>query len=78
MEYRDGNTALIGDTIELDGGHTGKVVCVIADSQFSEQYPKEKWAYLKHGILVDTTFGGLVHYDDNDYLIKLISREKTA
>jgi hypothetical protein len=37
------------------------VVADIDGGVFSERC-KEGWSYLKTGILVDTDFGGLVHY----------------
>jgi len=63
MRYADGNEARLGDKIAIDEKYRGVVVADIDGGEFSERYASG-WAYLKTGILVDTDFGGLVHYPD--------------
>lgn len=40
---------------------------------------REDWAYLKEGVMIDTDFGGLVHWTDEacTYELKLIHRQET-
>jgi hypothetical protein len=76
MRYADGNEAKVGTrslsmrsiaaswSLNIDGG------------EFSERYASG-WGYLKSGILVDTDFGGLVHYPTSEHEhIVLIERAK--
>ena len=62
MKYTDSNEAKAGDTIAIDENHRGVVVAVLDTGDYTKEHPAEEWAYLKKGILVDTDFGGLVHY----------------
>ena len=66
MRYADGNDAKLGDTVAIDEKYRGLVVADIDGGKFSERF-KEGWSYLKTGILVDTDFGGLVHYPNNEH-----------
>lgn len=62
MHYSDGREARLGDTVSIAGAHRGCVVACLDRSEFSPAHPADDWAYLATGILVDTSFGGLVHY----------------
>jgi hypothetical protein len=60
MKYADGTDIKPGDVIQIDVKYRGQV---IASMDTSEYLPGEdRWAYLVVGIMVDTDFGGLVHY----------------
>jgi len=60
MKYADGTDIKPGDVIQIDVKYRGRV---IASMDTSECLPGEEgWAYLVTGIMVDTDFGGLVHY----------------
>jgi hypothetical protein len=49
-----------GDLIQIDGNYRGRV---IASMDTNKYLPSEdSWSYLGVGIMVDTNFGGLVHY----------------
>lgn len=74
MKYLDGNSAFIGDVIQISNSDTGVVVCSVDDSEYSDEYSKEDWEYLGVGILVNTSFGGLVHYTKNTELVCLLKR----
>ena len=44
----------------------------------SSEHPKEQWGYLRSGIMIDTDFGGLVHYEQDTLvceIIKLLHRD---
>jgi hypothetical protein len=78
MWYTDGNEAMLGDTVAIDVKYRGVVVGVIEKSQYANGFPAEQWDYLKKGILVDTDFGGLVHYPDaENEELSLVARAKT-
>ena len=64
MKYADGQEIKVGDRIRFPDGHTGIVGASMDTDQYSPQNPREQWSYLRRGIMVDTTFGGLVHYTD--------------
>jgi hypothetical protein len=75
MRYADANEAALGDVVLIDGKRRGVVVAVIDTGCFSERFPSEQWAYLGKGILVDTDFGGVVHYPNGeDESIQLVRR----
>lgn len=73
MRYRDGRLVNLGDIVIIDGQHSGKVVANIGNNEYSINYPKENWCYLQTGALIDTSFGGVIHYQNNDS-IELVSR----
>ncbi|CAH0535395.1 hypothetical protein VST7929_02968 [Vibrio stylophorae] len=62
MKYTDGNQSKLGDSVQIDDKYFGVVVVDVDAGEYSKPYPKEVWSYLSSGILVDTDFGGLVHY----------------
>ncbi|WP_426341350.1 hypothetical protein ACN9MZ_06175 [Pseudoduganella sp. S-14] len=63
MQYADGSEIKPGDVIQIDSRYRGTVV---ASMDLGEYLPgQESWSYLKEGIMVDTDFGGLVHYTRN-------------
>ena len=75
MRYQDGNEAIIGDMIELATGDTATVVFCVDRDEFSDEYPRGDWAYLKSGIMVKTENGTLFHFAmENAELISLIER----
>ena len=76
MNYTDGNEARAGDLISIAGKYKGHVV---ASMDRNEYLPgQEQWSYLKVGIMVDTDFGGLVHYTSEAMeSMSLVQRAKT-
>jgi hypothetical protein len=60
MRYMDGNEAMVGDVVAIDTKYRGVVVACMDRGEYLPG--REQWAYLKEGIMVDTDFGGLVHY----------------
>ncbi len=63
MEYPLSERVQLGDQVLIDSSHKGVVVANIEDKEFSEAYPAKDWAHLEKGVLIDTDFGGLIHYD---------------
>ena len=76
MTYTDGTEIKLGDRVVISGKHNGVVVANIDGAEYSEAHPKEQWAYLSSGVMIDTDFGGLVHYQQEnmeDEIIELWS-----
>lgn len=77
MVYTDGNEARLGDIVTIDKTFSGVVVASIDNRQFSKDFPAEKWAQPGQGVLMDTDFGGLVHYQDSSAeRIVLVRRDR--
>ena len=76
MHYTDGNEAMVGDIVAIATKYRGVVVACMDRGEYLPG--SEQWAYLEQGIMVDTDFGGLVHYtaDAMDDMV-LISRAQT-
>ena len=74
MNYPNGDKIKLGDTLKLWDGCTGVVVFSIDDDQYSEDFSKKDWGYLKVGVLIDTDAAGLVHYEEPESSFELISR----
>lgn len=52
----------------------GVVVFSINADEYSPWYPREKWSYLGHGVMVDTDWMGLIHYDQRTQELRLARR----
>ncbi len=66
MKCSDGTEMKRGDRVLIAGKYHGVVVADIDGSEYSEQHLKEKWGYLGSGVMIDTDFGGLVHYQQQN------------
>ncbi len=60
MKYADGIDIEPGDTVQIDVVYRGRVIASMDTGKYLPG--QEQWAYLRQGIMVDTDFGGLVHY----------------
>lgn len=60
MKYADGTSIEPGDVIQIDGTYRGVVRASMDTGRYLPGW--EDWAYLKEGIMVETSFAGLVHY----------------
>ena len=60
MQYPDGTEVLAGDLVAIDEKYRGTVVAAIDSRSFLASH--EKWVYLGSGVVIDTDFGGFVHY----------------
>lgn len=78
MKYTDGNQVKVGDYVLIDKRLHGVVVANMDGDEYSNEYPKEIWSHLVSGILIDTDFGGLVHYDQNRQKGEMIELVKRA
>ena len=60
MKYKNGDDIRPGDVVSIDARYRGTVV---ASMDTHEYLPgAEDWAYLGEGVIIDTEFGGMVHY----------------
>ena len=62
MKYADGSPIQPGDIVRIAGQYQGQVVASMDTSRYLPGH--ESWAYLGTGIMVDTSFAGLVHYTE--------------
>ncbi|MFD0740534.1 hypothetical protein ACFQZQ_14715, partial [Lysobacter koreensis] len=60
MKYADGTDIEPGDVVQIDWIYRGRVIASMDTGKYLPG--EEQWAYLAQGIMVDTDFGGLVHY----------------
>ena len=74
MNYLSGEEVRIGDKVRIDPTCFGVVVCSIDTNEYSAEHPREQWAYLKFGIMIDTDCAGLVHYTEPDEDLVLLER----
>ena len=74
MRYQNGQEARLGDKIVLSNGKTGVVVLSVDTDEYSEEFTKRNWGYLKQGILVKFEDYGLIHYLEADPDMKLAAQ----
>jgi hypothetical protein len=66
MKYSNGIEIRLGDCVKLYGVHTGIVVFSVDADEYSNEFPKNEWAYLKSGVMVRTDNGALIHFACSD------------
>ena len=77
MKFPDGTDIEPGDLIQIDTKYRGRVIASMDTGRYLPG--EEGWSYLKVGIMVDTDFGGLVHYTtDTADAFLLIEHAPTA
>ena len=69
MRYTSGQEVLPGDAVQINTRYRGTVVACIAEGRYLPPHSAEQWGHLKFGAMIDTDFGGLVHYPDESDLI---------
>ena len=74
MKYQDGMEVRTGDKVKLSEGHYGVVVFSIDTDEYSPEYPKKEWSYLKKGVMINSEQIGLVHYEEPDEDMVLVER----
>ena len=77
MKYSDGQIVRINDRVELWQGCIGVVVCSMDSDDYSPEYPRAEWEYLKSGVLVNSEETGLIHYLEADEDFRLLERATT-
>jgi hypothetical protein len=76
VNYPDGKKVRIGDRLKLWDGCFGTVVCSIDDDEYTPEHSRDHWAYLKTGILIDSSQAGLIHYNAPEVSFELIERRR--
>jgi len=74
MQYPDGQVAHRGDKVRLWGSTVGTVVCSLDTDEFSDEYPRNEWDYLRRGVLIHSAQTGLIHYLEPEATFQLIER----
>ena len=74
MRYPDGQIAHRGDRVRLWSGAEGTVVCSLDTDEFSDEYPRDQWEYLRRGVLIHSAQTGLIHYLEPEATFQLIER----
>lgn len=71
----DGQKIRVGDTVKLWEGCSGVVVCSMDDDEYTPEYPREEWSYLKTGVMIDSDQAGLIHYPRLTDKLQLLSSQ---
>ena len=77
MRYPDGQAARLGDRVRLWNGADGTVVCSLDTDEFSDEYPREQWDYLRGGVLIRSPQTGLIHFLEPEATFQLLERAKS-
>lgn len=78
MQYADGLEVHLGDSVRLESGVGGNVVCSLDSDEYSVAFPKSEWGYLGKGILVHSPSLGLIHYESQDPDLIFVARNGDA
>lgn len=78
MNYNDGERVMVGDRVKLWEGCFGIVVCSIDDDEYTADYRREDWSYLRSGVLVNSEQGGLIHYLEPESTFELVERARVS
>lgn len=76
MRYPDGQDVRLGDRVRLGQDDGGIVVASIDTNEYSDEHPKVQWSYLKKGVMIEFRQYGLIHYEEADPDLRLVSRSK--
>jgi hypothetical protein len=73
VKYETGEDVRMWDRVTWGSG-PGIVVFSIDSGEYSDRFPREQWAYLESGVMVDSAEAGLVREDGDCPLIRLVAR----
>ncbi len=76
MNYPDGTKLLVGDRLKLWEGCFGVVVLSVDDDEYTPEFPRESWEYLKRGVVIRSDKAGLIHYIEPESSFELIERAR--
>lgn len=74
MRYSDGQEVRLGDRVTLWKECYGTVVCSIDTCEYTSDFPREQWEYLRRGVIIKAEKAGLIHYLEPDEDFELIGR----
>jgi hypothetical protein len=66
VNYKDGTLVRLGDRVKLLGDVFGEVACSMDTDDYSDEFTKKDWGYLKRGVMIKTKELGLVHFSEED------------
>jgi hypothetical protein len=82
MIYSSGVEIRVGDVVLIGNSGKGTVVANIERREYCAGHSSAEWGYLGKGVMIDTDFGGVIHYPDQASLdaegIVLIRRGVTS
>ena len=76
MKYPDGQDVRLGDRVKLGQDDGGMVVASMDTDEYSDEHPKAQWSYLKKGVMIEFPQYGLIHYEEAEPDLRLVSRSK--
>ena len=74
MRYSNGQIVRVGDKVKLGDDSEGVVGCSIDTDEYTVEYLKAKWGYLKRGVVVNFPQHGLIHYEQSEPDLELLER----
>jgi hypothetical protein len=74
VKYPDGPEVSLGYRVKLGDEADGLVACTIDTGEYSDEYPRTAWEYLKSGVVIASPKYGLDHDDLPDKDLQLIGR----
>ena len=74
MQYTDGQDVRLGDRVKLGNDNGGVVVASIDTGEYAPDHPEAQWGYLKRGVIINFPLYGLIHYENPEPDLELISR----
>jgi hypothetical protein len=74
VKYSNGEQVRLWDRVKVWEGCHGIVVFSIDSEEYSSEYPKEHWQYLKRGVMIDTEVAGLIYYEEPEEEMELLAR----
>lgn len=74
MKYVDGKPVKVGDRVGLGEDRMGRVVCSMDDGVYTDGHPESAWGDLGRGVMIEFPKWGLVHYEEPEEDLELISR----
>ena len=74
MNYPDGQPVRLGDRVRMWRGAEGVVVCSLDTDEYTDEYPRPDWSYLRKGVLIESPQAGLFHYLEPEDSFELIER----
>lgn len=60
--YRDGTEIRVGDRVFYHG-QPGRIVIVVERGEYDPAYPKEEWADIAAGLMIEFDSGGILHFE---------------
>ncbi|MEZ5443476.1 MAG: hypothetical protein R3F15_18545 [Lysobacterales bacterium] len=74
MELLDGQSLRAGDWLRSGDGWSGRILAIIDTADFVPELVGAHWSYLGTGVLIDTDFAGMVHFQHQDLLNERVER----